>query len=349
MTAVVQLDDPGLELEGALTQIAGQAAELDAAPGFPAAAFEQLSRAGALSFRRRPFAEELDMLRAVAAADASVGRILDGHVNAVERLAVAGLLDDEARGALAEGRLLLGVWGADPTDGEGDPARLTERGGQRHLTGVKTFCSGAGGLHRALVVAREGTDRRLAYVDLSEGVQIDRGWYRGAGLRASESHRVEFERARVLDLVGGPDELLREPYFSRDGLRTAATWAGIADSVYAAALGLLAPAPDSELTALAVGRMSAAVATINRWLEWAALHSDDPVELPALAIEARHAIATACRSIASNAAESCGSRPLATGGALDRGRRDLDLFLLQHRLDRLLARRGSALLESVRG
>jgi hypothetical protein len=37
--------------------------------------------------------------------------------------------------------------------------------------------------------------------------------------------------------------------------------------------------------------------------------------------------------------------PFATGGTLDRARRDLELFLLQHRLDPMLARAGAAVLQ----
>ena len=42
------------------------------------------------------------------------------------------------------------------------------------------------------------------------------------------------------------------------------------------------------------------------------------------------------------AARACGSRPFARAAALDRARRDLELFLLQHRLDPMLARAGEA-------
>ena len=49
-------------------------------------------------------------------------------------------------------------------------------------------------------------------------------------MRASESHLVHFHGAPVYALLGGPDELLREPWFGRDAIRTAARWAGIADA-----------------------------------------------------------------------------------------------------------------------
>ena len=99
-----------------------------------------------------------------------------------------------------------------------------------------------------------------------------------------------------------------------------------------------------ELVALAAGRMRVALATIERWLEYAGELAQEQAPLACTAIEARWAIAAACREISAQAALACGSRPLATGGALSRGRRDLDLFLLQHRLEPLLARHGAAVI-----
>ncbi len=101
------------------------------------------------------------------------------------------------------------------------------------LRGVKTFCSGAGGVQRALILAADHDgSRRLVYLDTtSSQISIDRGWYQASGLRASESHRVEFHDTPILAVLGGPGELSREPYFSRDGIRTSATWAGLADSI----------------------------------------------------------------------------------------------------------------------
>jgi len=351
------LDRAGLD--AALARIAAGADELDRHPAFPHLAFGELASAGVLGAtlpgsdgRRNPFADELRLVREVSRADGSVGRILDGHFNAVERLTVAcpGALSEAERGQIAVGELLLGVWGADPAPGEGEPAVLREEHGQTTLRGVKTFCSGAGGVQRALVVARDdGGERRLAYVETTgDAITVDRSWYRGEGLRASESHRVLFEGAPVVAVLGGPNEASREPWFSRDAIRTSATWAGIADGVLEATLAFLRERQrgsherPSEIAALAAGRMRVAVATIDRWLDHAAERAGTDEPLAGTAIEARWAIAAAARELAAEAALACGSRPLATGGALSRGRRDLDLFLLQHRLEPLLARHGAA-------
>jgi Acyl-CoA dehydrogenase, C-terminal domain len=103
---------------------------------------------------------------------------------------------------------------------------------------------------------------------------------------------------------------------------------------------------NTALEELAVGRMLTARNTVNVWLERAAraMDGNDP-DLPAVALHARAAIADAARSLLDQAAQACGSLPFATGGALDRARRDLELFLLQHRLDPMLARAGAGALK----
>ena len=65
-------------------------------------------------------------------------------------------------------------------------------------------------------------------------------------------------------------------------------------------------------------------------------------------MHARVAIADACRGLLDEAARACGSRPFARAQSLDRARRDLELFLLQHRLDPMLARAGEAAIQTAR-
>jgi len=345
-----------------LDEIRAGAAARDSNPGFPDAPFRALAASGIFAMpvpdaasksgRRAPFSEEWRILRAVARADASVGRILDGHLNGVERLAALAPepLRSEDIEAIVAGQLLLGVWGADPIPGEGVPARLVETAGSHTIDGVKTFCSGSTGLDRALVAVRaperDGPGPPLlAYVALDESVEVDEEWFRGAGMRASESHRVTFHRTPVLAMLGERGELVREPFFSRDAVRTAVTWAGVADSAVDAALDTLAAKSDGnpdDIVSLAAGKMLAARGTIDRWLEHASRFADvDPAASTAtFSIQLREAIAAACREILDEAARAVGSHPFATSGDLDRARRDLELFLLQHRLEPALARAG---------
>jgi hypothetical protein len=353
---------PG-SLDQALRQIALGAERRDGPRSreFPTEPFAELRRARALAFNaqpgptRPPAHTELDLVRRVAAADGSVGRIFDGHLNAVERLAVQApeAIRDAELGAVASGTLLAGIWGGDPTNGEGPPASVVTAGGVETLGGVKTFCSGAGGVQRAIVIARDpdGGPPLSVWVDVSDPntVEIDRSWYRAHGLAASASHRVIFHSAPVIARIGGPGAISAQPWFGRDALRTAASWAGMADTACRAALECLAGRPvRTELEALAAGRILTTRRTIDVWLDHCATAMDEPGrDLNSTALHARTAIAAACRELVDEAARACGSHPFARAAALDRAKRDLDLFLLQHRLEPKLARHGAEALDRL--
>jgi alkylation response protein AidB-like acyl-CoA dehydrogenase len=346
-------------LEVSLAEVAATAGARDAEadPVFPESAIAALEACGALAFNaalgdiRPPAAQELALVRSVAQADGSVGRIFDGHLNAVERLAVQGppALAGAELEAVRAGELRGGVWGGDPVAGEGEPATVVTKGSDSVLRGVKTFCSGAGGLHRALILARSQTGGPpvSGWVDLTDDrVEIDTSWYRSHGLRASVSHRVLFHDVPVLATLGRPGAISALPWFARDALRTAASWGGMADAAVGGALGELAGRPNrGPLESLAAGHILTAHRTIGVWLDTAARAMDaGGPDLPAVALHGRVAIADACRSLLDQAARACGSRPFAHGGTLDRARRDLEVFLLQHRLDPLLARAGESVL-----
>jgi hypothetical protein len=115
-------------------------------------------------------------------------------------------------------------------------------------------------------------------------------------------------------------------------------------------LGELAGRPvRGALEGLAAGRILTAHRTISLWMDAAARSMDARApDLAATALHGRAAIAEACRTLLDEAARACGSRPFAHGGTLDRSRRDLEVFLLQHRLDPLLARAGEDALGSRR-
>ncbi|MFN8112698.1 MAG: acyl-CoA dehydrogenase family protein [Solirubrobacterales bacterium] len=342
-------------MDAALREIEAGAAVLDREPRFPAEAFELLHAEGATAATlpgvdgRRPGLEaEWRLVRTVAEADGSVGRILDGHLNAVDRLLGAGdTLATETITRVREGDL-FGLWGADPGAGEGAPAALSGPADRPVLNGAKTFCSGAGGVDAALVMARgrEPGPPALVLVDIDDSVDVDRDWYRGGGLRASESHLVRFDATPVRAVIGEPGELGREPSFSLDAMRTTASWAGMSDRAAGAALADLAERrADDPLAQLAAGRIAASRETIDAWFGHALSRTaDGEDDLRAVSVRLRAEVAGAATRILDEAARACGSHPFATGRALDRARRDLELFTLQHRLDPLLARDGRVLL-----
>ena len=222
--------EPGiLSLADALERITARAGVLDRSPRFPEQNFRDLQAAGVLCLERygvsAPLGEQLAVVRAVACADGSTARILDGHLNGVERILALGSeqLGDDELADVAAGALWVGVWGADPVLGEGDPAWLAHER-QRHARpardegvllgrrrgapvrwswhGIRTASGGAGGIRR-----RHGRRCR----------SIARGIGRRGFVRP-RAHRVLFTDTPVLALLGGADELLRQPYFARDAV-----------------------------------------------------------------------------------------------------------------------------------
>ena len=358
MSIAVDRDGPDeLELTRVLEQIAAGAAarERDLVPPFPEEPMALLGLVKALAWGARrggprpPAAAELDLVRQVARADGSVGRIFDGHLNAVERLAVQGpaeLRDRElGRGARPAG--CAPVCGAATRFPARDPRRrCVAGGGGAVLRGVKTFCSGAGGIDRALVLARApgGGPPLAVWIDVAdtERVEIDTSWYRSYGLRASVSHRVVFHDAPVLAQFGGPGALAEQPWFGRDALRTAASWAGMADTATDGALAELAGRPEpGALEGLAVGRILTAQRTIGLWLDAGARAMDSGEWIwprsPFMREWRSPRPAAPCSTKPPGPADRV---PSPRARALDRARRDLEVFLLQHRLDPQLARLG---------
>lgn len=291
-------------------------------------------RASALPTREA----ELAAVRETAASGVGAGRVFDGHRNALERLLVHRPQDVPAavRDDAAEGGLALGVWGADPGPEDGTPAVFDEAA--MTVSGVKTFCSGAGALDLAIVLVRRAPDAPPTLPVLVElrdqrRVEIDRTWFASAALRESHSHRVTFDGASVVAVLGDEGTLSAEPWISGDALRSTAVWAGAADAIIAR---LARHPPRDVVAAERLGRAVAIGATVDAWLEFARTaveqaHAGGASPWSAVA-SLRLELTERLRCLLRLAAEHEGSRGLVTDAPLIEARAGLDVLLLQHRL-----------------
>jgi alkylation response protein AidB-like acyl-CoA dehydrogenase len=215
----------------------------------------------------------LRVLACVGRGDASVGRLFEGHANALELLARVAPAPMRAR-ALGQARrgAIYGVWGADPPQ---NPLRAEFDGGHYRLRGAKLFCSGVDGLDAALVLAAAEGERRLLFlIPVDDRLEVDRSAWRPLGMRASGSHRVVFD-----GVAAGPDAIvcdgaayLADPWFSGGAMRFAAVQAGVArglSEVAAAHLVELNRA-DAPHQAARLGAMAAALVGLEGTLERAA-------------------------------------------------------------------------------
>jgi alkylation response protein AidB-like acyl-CoA dehydrogenase len=165
----------------------------------------------------------LGELYATGRRDLPLGRLLEGHVDAVQIVRRYGTAEQVERllAALAAGAT-LGVWNAGLA---GEPLILADG----RLSGGKSYASGAGVLSHALVTAQTDDGDRLLLVDLAEvPPAIDRDWWRMTGMQRSETHRVRWADAAIgsAAVIGHPGDYVREPFFSGGALRFVAVHAG---------------------------------------------------------------------------------------------------------------------------
>jgi alkylation response protein AidB-like acyl-CoA dehydrogenase len=166
----------------------------------------------------------LTALRLLGRGNLCVGRLYEGHVNAL-RLIVRYGTAAQARGAGNDALAghLFAVWATDASDA------LLQIAPDAVLRGAKVACSGAGQVTRALVTARPPHgDPRLLLVALAPNERADLSDWTPHGMRATGSGRVTLEGMGVSRdmLVGAPGDYLRQPDFSAGAWRTSAVTLG---------------------------------------------------------------------------------------------------------------------------
>ncbi len=150
------------------------------------------------------------LLRRIGRASLSVGRIVEGHANALRLIQLYGTAQQRsAFGMIAEQGGIFGVWGAEGRE----PVTFTEtKGGSGVLTGAKTFCSGLGLLSVALVPVQTAAGPLLLLHPIDEPGRADASVWKVSGMRATASGRYDLTGV-VADTLGQPGDYLREPHF----------------------------------------------------------------------------------------------------------------------------------------
>lgn len=264
---------------------AARAPDLDRAGAFPANDVADLHRSGLLAAplalvgygapadREAPLAL-LDLLRLVGRGSLPVGRLYEGHVNALTLIARYGTPAQRARFARdAEAGRLFGVWNTEPAG-----AGLTLDG--RQLSGRKSFASGAGFVERPLVTARTAAGELLMLVvDLPSGERADISEWQVQGMRASATGIVDFTGLPVGPeaILGGPGDYHGQPLFSGGAWRFAAVQLGGVEAVAEAARDHLRRTGRGEdpHQLARLGQIAGAVETARLWVESAAIAASE--------------------------------------------------------------------------
>jgi alkylation response protein AidB-like acyl-CoA dehydrogenase len=326
---------------------AARAADRDHDGGFPKEAFTALRRLGLLGnppLRADEASQLFRVLAAVGRGDLSVGRIFEGHINALLLIHLFAT-EDQCRHyqTIASGGSLFGVWN---TDLPGDPLLLED--GQ--LRGKKNFASGVDGLSHALVTVPTLQGRQLIIVPVAE-LRVDRSWWRPLGMRASGSHVVDFAGVTVNaeNFIGRPDDYLKEPWFSGGSIRFSAVHVGGMHAVLDTAVSHLRSArrSDDPHQQHRIGEMAINVGTGYAWLDeasrcWTKIGQISEGSLIASTSAARVAIERAALNVLELAERSVGAAGMIAPHPLERQIRDLRTYLRQPNPDAALAAVGAA-------
>lgn len=265
-----------------------------------------------------------EALRFVGRCDLSLGRLFEGHVNAL--LLFAWYADGAQLAWLSEALdkgAWLAVWATEPAPGVRIEGNC--------LSGMKSFASGAGHIDYALVTAADRRGERcLVLVPASDMARADNEGWRVRGMRATLSGRYDLRGIAVAPhmLLGKPGDYDREPHFTTGAWRFCAVQQGGIESLLLEIRTALA-----EGTPLSRARFADALAaarTAGFWVaEAASRAASEERDAVAVALLARGVVERAALDVMEAAAHILGTRSAFEGERADRIIRDLSLYLRQ--------------------
>ena len=290
-------------------------------------------------------ARTVKRLQRVAAANLPVGRLWEGHMNALYLARVHG--DAEAKAAvrsLAKDGAVFGVWGADGTV-------PVAPGQDDSLIGDKTFASGLGTVTHAVVTVSSGPAVRLGLIDVRDAARADARTWQMLGMRATASGHFDVNGIAMQDVIwlGAPGVYVTEPHFIGGVWRIAALQAGAALGLLESAADglrerdrLAAPAQMARLSSVAIKAMAAAALVTRAALAAAPDNDGAPRRAPILSAAARLATEEVALDAIRAVEQSVGLAHFADGAVTGRKARDLGFDLRQAARDTFQTRVGEA-------
>lgn len=274
------------------------------------------------------------ILRMIGAADLSVGRIFEGHVNAVMLVCRYGS-DHQAVSLAASVKNgdLCGVWGAEDAAG----LKRVARGDAWLLEGRKILASGAGFVTRPLVTIATAEGHVLYLLKLEPGERADTASWRPLGMRASASGSVDLTEMHVgpLEQIGLPGDFVRQPFFSGGSWRFCAAQLGAMErlaELYGEQLRSRGRIGDPYQLER-VAQCAAACGTALFWIEEAcrrfADESLEPAAVVAFANLMRMVVERAALDLMENVQRGTGLPAFMNGNPVERIVRDLATYLRQ--------------------
>ena len=348
-----------------------QAAETDTEGGFPTQSFADLAAAGLLTAALPAAfggagldaqAATLPLLRAlqhVGRGNLAVGRVYEGHLNALLLIQQLGSAAQVARYAAdARAGHLFGVWNTeDPAQGVHLEALPN---GRYRLRGAKTFASGAGHVSRPLITGALPDGQGWQLFVLPAEVQppaLDRSFWQPLGMRATASFRANLTGLELDadELIGPPNAYYQQPAFSGGAIRFAAVQLGGAEAMFEETRNFLRGLgrTDDPYQRQRLGEMAILLESGHQWVRGAAENAGRPgaatpagaENTVAYANMMRTAIEAICLDILRLAERCVGARGLLRPQPFERLHRDLTHYLRQPAPDGALADVGRFVLD----
>ncbi len=288
-------------------------------------------------------AEGFDTLRMLGRANLSVGRIFEGHWNAIKLAELYGTPQQmETIAAKVADGTWLGVWGAEGSE----PVTCADN----ILNGTKRFTSGIDDIAMAVVPVGEAERCQLYIAPCDDEVRGDASTWRVSGMRATRSGTYDFTGVEAWPL-GEPGDYQREPWFEGGVWRYCAVHLGGAEALRDEAVATItkrgqAGAPRQRDR---IARMATLCETMRLWVLNAATRVEgstagEDIAAAAYALLAREQVELGCLEVIALADRAMGTMGHSEGCRADRVRRDLGLFLRQADIDGKLDRAVEGLL-----
>ncbi|GAC1654500.1 MAG: acyl-CoA dehydrogenase family protein [Herpetosiphon sp.] len=287
----------------------------------------------------------LALLAELGRGNLAVGRIFEGHVNALDLVQVYGTsaqIERYTDEAVRQAKLFA-VWNTQDADGV---HFVPQADGGYRLAGAKTFCSGATFVQRPIVTGALPDGRwQMCIVPLDlVDVAVNESFWRPIGMRASVSYRIDFTGVVVEadDLLGSPEAYYGQPLFGAGAMRFAAVQLGGAAALAEAMTAWLVEQErsDDPHQRRRMGEVAVALQTGWQWVRTAGELMDrldvDAARLVAYATMCRTAVERVCLETMQLVERSVGARGLLQPHVFERVHRDLTMYLRQAAPDAML-------------
>lgn len=308
----------------------------DAERRFPHDSLRQLSRHGLHHFldegsEHTSRTTLMDWLRFVGRADLSVGRLYEGHINAVQLIGWYGSASQRRtlRANLDAGKY-YGVWASEPPPG----VKLKSTAGGYQLDGSKSFASGAGHIDFAIVTAQgDAQHRSIVIVPANDPARTDSSGWQVRGMRATLSGSYDLTGLHVSqdDIIGKPGDYDSEPRFTAGAWRFLAVQLGGIEALVMEMRAAMSDAARGDpLQRLKFANAVEAMRTAYFWVDASArmFEQGDP-DASAFVRMARGVVERSATQVMNDAARLIGTRSAFDGQRIDKITRDLSLYLRQ--------------------